>query len=212
MTVPENPRIYHIVHVDRLPSIVSDGGLWSDEEVRRRGSPGTAIGMGQVKDRRLRREIASHPGLRVGSCVPFNFCPRSVMLYVIHRANHQHLAYRDGQAPVVHLEADLRDTVAWAERHGFRWAFTLSNAGAGYSEDRRRLDRLHEVDWEAVESDSWQPQKEAKQAEFLVESRFSWRLVERIGVLSEQIAQPVFAALGGADHKPVVEIRRDWYY
>lgn len=28
MTVPAQPKIYHIVHVDRLPSIVADGCLW----------------------------------------------------------------------------------------------------------------------------------------------------------------------------------------
>jgi hypothetical protein len=30
MPVPAQPKIYHIVHVDRLPSIVADGFLWSD--------------------------------------------------------------------------------------------------------------------------------------------------------------------------------------
>ncbi len=30
MTVPAQPKLYHIVHVDRLRSIVADGHLWSD--------------------------------------------------------------------------------------------------------------------------------------------------------------------------------------
>jgi hypothetical protein len=36
MPAPRHPKVYHIVHVDRLPSIVSDGCLWCDAEVVRR--------------------------------------------------------------------------------------------------------------------------------------------------------------------------------
>ena len=30
MPQPTHPKIYHIVHVDRLASIMADGALWSD--------------------------------------------------------------------------------------------------------------------------------------------------------------------------------------
>ena len=30
---PAEPKLYHIVHVDRLASIISDGCLWCDAEV-----------------------------------------------------------------------------------------------------------------------------------------------------------------------------------
>ncbi|MEO0854872.1 MAG: DarT ssDNA thymidine ADP-ribosyltransferase family protein [Cyanobacteria bacterium J06648_11] len=33
MTVPAQPKIYHIVHVDRLPSIIADEHLWCDSTV-----------------------------------------------------------------------------------------------------------------------------------------------------------------------------------
>lgn len=36
MRAPAEPKIYHIVPVDRLPSIIADGCLWCDAEVRRR--------------------------------------------------------------------------------------------------------------------------------------------------------------------------------
>lgn len=36
MTAPAQPKIYHIVHVDRLPSIISDEYLWCDAEIVRR--------------------------------------------------------------------------------------------------------------------------------------------------------------------------------
>ena len=167
MPAPAKPKIYHIVHVDRLPSIVAAGGLLCDAEIARSEPPGTTIGMTDIKSRRLRElRLQSHPDLHVGACVPFYFCPRSVMLYVISRANHSQLSYRGGQGPIVHLEADLRVTVAWAEEHDLRWAFTLSNAGARYFEDRSDLAQLDELDWDAVRARDWRHCKEGKQAEF----------------------------------------------
>ena len=50
---PAQPKIDHIVHVDRLASIVSDGQLWSDSVVMRRSGGGTTIGMSGIKKRRL---------------------------------------------------------------------------------------------------------------------------------------------------------------
>jgi hypothetical protein len=213
MPVPAQPKIYHIVHVDNLASIVADGGLWSDAVmVQRRG--GTIIGMGGIKRRRLGLPVSCHTGLNVGDCVPFYFCSRSIMLYVIHCANHPELAYRGGQQPIVHLEADLRQVVQWAEANGRCWAFSLSNAGAVYTQFRAGLDQLGEINWDAVAATDFRPAdiKEAKQAEFLVQQSFPWHLVERVGVHSQGIVQQVSDAMRGAAHRPTIEIKRDWYY
>lgn len=34
MAVPAQPKIYHILHVDRLASVLADGKLWSDAMVQ----------------------------------------------------------------------------------------------------------------------------------------------------------------------------------
>ena len=141
MLVPMQPKVYHIVHVDKLASIVADGWLWCDAETTRQNSPGTSIGMPHIKQRRLGLALKSHPDLHVGQCVPFYFCPRSVMLHRISVRNSD-LTYRGGQAPIVHLEADLRQTVAWAGANRRRWAFTTSNAGSFYFEGLRRSERF----------------------------------------------------------------------
>lgn len=213
MPVPSEPKIYHIVNVDRLASIIEDGWLWCDAEVARRSAGGTTIGMSRIKQRRLNElRLSSHPDLFVGDCVPFYFCPRSIMLYLIHRANDPDLVYRGGQAPIVHLEADLRQTVAWAEQHAQRWVFTLSNAGSYYFEDRCDLAQLGEIDWDAVQARDWRKCKEGKQAEFLVERQFPWALISRIGVDSEQVYYQASAALQATECRPRVEIQRGWYY
>ena len=118
--VPVRPKIAHIVHLDRLPSIINDGCLWCDEKAVERSTRGTTIGIGEIKRRRLSKRLSSHSDLCVGSCVPFYFSPRSVMLYVISRSNHRDLSYRGGQVPIVHLVADMRRTVQWAEKEGLR--------------------------------------------------------------------------------------------
>jgi hypothetical protein len=216
---PSRPKIYHIVHVDRLGSIIQDGKLWSDAVLVGKNRPGTTIGMTSIKARRLRElRLTSHPDLFVGECVPFYFCPRSVMLYLISCANHPELAYHGGQEPIVHLECDLFETIAWCESKDRRWAFTLSNAGAYYFEDRSDVADLDQIHWGAVQARQWsgagipKEVKEGKQAEFLVERSFPWYLVERIGVHSKGIAHRVAVGLQRAAHKPPIEILRDWYY
>ena len=212
MLVPANPKIYHIVHVDRLPSIIADGYLWSDRDVRERGVGGTEIGLSNIKERRLGNEIESHPGLHVGDCVPFYFCPRSVMLYVIQMSNNPQLEYRGGQEPIIHLEADLLETVARTDANQRRWAFTSSNAGAYYFDDYSALNDLNSLDWGAIQATDWRDCQETKQAEFLVEGSFPWELVSRIGVSSRRIGDRVLSTIQSHSHRPSVVIKPGWYY
>jgi len=58
---PDRPKIYHIVHVDRLASIVADGALWADAALQRRTRPGTIIGMSAIKV-----TIRGRPPVRMG--------------------------------------------------------------------------------------------------------------------------------------------------
>ena len=211
MPLSKHPKIYHIVHVNRLPSIIAQGFLWCDAEVAQRDLAGTTIGMKDIKRRRSGNKLKSHPGLRVGDCVPFYFCPRSVMLYLIHK-KHEDLAYKGGQEPIVHLEADLYDAVAWADENNRRWAFTSSNAGSWEFEDFCDLAQLGRIDWKAVQTRYWSECKESKQAEFLVEGFFPWNLVRQVGVISRDFQKRVVEVLRAASYKPSVEIKTSWYY
>ena len=213
MRAPANPKIYHIVHVDRLPSIVAEGRLWSDAEIGNRSLGGTTIGMSAIKQRRLNElYLEKYSDLHVGECVPFYFCPRSIMLYLIHTGNQDGLSYRGGQGDIVHLEADLRQSVAWAETQRKRWAFTLSNAGACYFESRYDLAHLSDIDWAAVNATNWSQCKEGKQAEFLVEQQFPWELVSRIGVHSQAVRSQVLELLSATRPNLIVELKPEWYY
>ena len=214
-TPPRRPKVYHITHVDNLPEIVKEGRLVCDREMIRRGGPARTIGMSAIKRRRVEQLIVDcHPQTKVGDYVPFYFCPRSVMLYVIHMANHPELAYRGGQGPIIHLEADLHMVIEWAVGDGLPWAFSLSNAGARYTEFRNQTNDLDELDWMAIGArDFRDPEvKEAKQAEFLVYEALPFELFQRIGVRSRNVAGRVTSTVAGLVHRPTVEVQAGWYY
>jgi ssDNA thymidine ADP-ribosyltransferase, DarT len=136
------------------------------------------------------------------------------MLYLLHMGNHQDITYKGGQGPIVHLEADLETVVEWAKRNGRKWAFSLSNAGARYTQFRNDLADLGELDWPAIMNNDFRSPdvKEGKQAEFLLHDSFPWELVERIGVYSNATAQQAAGAMSPNRNLPVIEIKKEWYF
>ncbi len=212
--IPDTPYIYHITHVNNLSSIIEKGGLWSDASMVKQCKPKSSIGMGEIKERRFELPVKCYPDDFVADYVPFYFCPRSIMLYVIYSANHPELTYRDGQEPIIHLEAELYRVIDWAKAKGQRWAFTLSNAGAYLTEFRNRLEDLNELDWDVIAAEDFRDRQvsEGKQAEFLVYGFFPWHLIQRIGVYSSSIRDQVFQELARTLHSPTVEILRHWYF
>lgn len=214
MPPPAHPKIYHIVHVDRLSSIAIDGHLWCDSKMVQRTGGGTVIGMGTIKQRRLSLPVKCWPDEVVGDYVPFYLCSRSVMLYVIHCANNPELTYRGGQGPIVHLEADLNRVIKAADAKGRRWAFSLSNAGSKYAEFQTGDDALDALDWQAIQATDFRDPdvRGRKQSEFLVQHSFPWRLFDKIGVRTPDIAQRVANALVDVGHRPAVQITPHWYF
>jgi hypothetical protein len=95
-----------------------------------------------------------------------------------------------------------------------RWAFSLSNAGAYYTEFRKNLIQLGEIDWNAIAARDWSSAavKEGKQAEFLVEREVPWTLVSQVGVMSAAVKARAEAAIAPSVHQPPVNLRHDWYY
>ena len=89
---PAQLKIYHITHLRNLTQIVATGGLWSDAGRIERGLDCKIVGMSEIKRRRLEElEVGCHPATKVGQYVPFYFCPRSIMLYILHQGNHPDL-------------------------------------------------------------------------------------------------------------------------
>ena len=68
---PASPKIYHITHVNNLPSIIAARELISDAAIILQGGPPAAIGMSKIKQRRLGLSVNCHQGDFVGDYVPF---------------------------------------------------------------------------------------------------------------------------------------------
>jgi len=202
--IPSNPLIYHITHVENLASIIAHGCLWSDSERIAKNLLTTNIGYSHIKERRLKRTVKM--GGNLGDYVPFNFCPRSVMLFVVSKGHSDYVGGEDG---IVHLVSSVNTATAL----GKRWAFTDRHADLCYALYFTSRDELHEVDWNVMPSRQWGGNDEVKarrQAEFLVYGSFPWSAVERIGVKSNAVATKVRNIVNG-DTPPVI-VESSWYY
>ena len=215
-TPPAQPKIYHVTHVGNLASIVAAGCIEADGRRAGQGGDQTSIGMTEIKRRRLVEiAVSCDPDTMVGEYVPFYFCPRSIMLYILHMGNHPDLThYRDGQGPVLHLQVDMEAAINWADQHGVPWAFSDRNAGSYYADFYNNCDELDKIDWKAVTSTDFRDPvvKEGKQAEFLIHDTCPWHLVEKIGVFNDKIRNKVNSILRNVRHKPVVAIEGIWYF
>lgn len=198
--------ISHITHIDNLASILQQGCLWSDAKRIELGLVNQNIGYNHIKQRRLVRSVSVAAGGTIGQYVPFNFCPRSVMLFVIHRG---HPEYQGGQERVLHLISDV-ETVRLSNEDCF---FTDIHADLDYAEQIDDFDRLSELDLQRIIKERyWQDFKEEKQAEFLAFGSVQWQTIKRIGVKTQAMAEEVQQILHGQEHQPEVIVNPDWYY
>jgi hypothetical protein len=212
---PSKPKIYHITHLDNLPNIAAKMGLVSDSNCMANGLIYSSVGMNLIKKRRLEEiKVSCHLGTTVGQYVPFYFCPRSIMLYILHMGNHPDVSYRGGQKLIVHLQADFNAVINWANLNKVRWAFSNGNAGARLTTFYNHPSNLNEINWDAVGSTDFRDAqiKEGKQAEFLMFDLFPWTLIEKIGIINSAIASKVKTNLAAADHQPVIAVEPSWYF
>lgn len=203
--VPDHPKIYHITHATNLPGVISEGGLWSDLRCADKSVTATNIGHRHIKERRKHRNVPPHPGTVVGEYVPFNFCPRSVMLFAVSKGIDD---YRGGQTNVVHLVSTVDQAVSQSRR----WAFTDRHADLDYTLYYSSLDDLSEVPWGVMDKGYWKDDKEERQAEFLVHEFFPWTEINEIGVLNAVVESKVRKMLENSEHQPLVSVEPKWYY
>lgn len=201
--------VYHITHIDNLPSIIADGFLWCDHEQRKRGSNHQNIAYPHIKERRLKHPVKVAGGGTLGDYVPFYFGPRSIMLFVIFNG---HDKYKGGQEPIVHLVS----SVATIAKQNNVLLYTDRHADLGYAQQFDDLTILQsKVDLGIMQDKYWassQDSKEKRQAEFLVHNSCPWSVIEEIGVHNSNTASKVREILLKATHQPRICVRKTWYY
>jgi hypothetical protein len=203
--------VWHITHLDNLASIIATGALRCERRVRQQARQPRSIAYGHIKQRREQTGVGMPPYGTLSDYVPFYFCPRSPMLYAIHRG---FVPASGGQNAIVHLEFDAEAILA----AGVACVYTDGNAASqplAFHDPRQGFAALS---WDVIRSERWHDtaddndRKRRKQAEFLARDEVPWRLAVRLGVFDNGAVLAVQKALSGALHQPAVECRPDWYY
>jgi hypothetical protein len=201
--------LYHITHIDNLPGIIKDDRLRCDHDQREEGAKHQNIGYSHIKERRRKHPVKVSKRGTLGNYVPFYFCYRSVMLFVIHKGHYQ---YKGGQEPIVHLVT----TVAKVAEANPACFYTDRHADLAYAEQFDDLKLLPaKVDLSIMRKGFWaesQEIREKRQAEFLVYDACPWSAIVEIVVHNSDIALKMQSALEKAKHKPLIHVRKNWYY
>lgn len=204
-------EIYHITHIDNLPSILEVGGLLANSQLQ--PNQFTDIAHGGIQDRRARIQVPCAARGTLHDYVPFYFAPRSPMLYTISRGNVE--GYRDGQTSILHLVIDITPLVEL----DFAFTFTDGHAVMAYSDFYEDLNLLeHVIDWDLMNDPYWANTPEdnnrrcRRQAEFLVHKFCPWDFVTKIGVINSNMLNQVCDLLQQYNDSTPVNVYRYWYY
>ncbi|MYJ14840.1 MAG: DUF4433 domain-containing protein [Acidimicrobiia bacterium] len=212
MTKPRRVLLYHLTHVDNLPSIANDG-LRSDGDVEDNDLLEVDIGNQDVKARRRRMAVPVGPGGVVADYVPFYFAPRSPMLFAIHRGGVA--TFSGGQRGLVYLVARVGAIVD----RGLGFALTDRNAASALARFSDRIDDLEEfVDWPLMAAKMWNDTLEdpdrmsRRMAEFLVHERVPWDTFIALVARTDEEAENAAARLGNLRGEIQIVVRPRWYY
>lgn len=199
-------KLFHITDISNLAAILSAGGLLSDVALAK--SAHSVIGYEHIKQRRMTQYRVQCCSSRfVGEFVPFYYCPRSPMLYLINQGKTgKPLGYQNN---VVHLQTSIGRVMNACSS----WAISDGNAGAGYTSFYNELSALDQLDWEVISSNNWSgDRRNKKQAEFLAADFLPWEAIESVGCFNSQAVSRVAKSIANSAYKPQLLSKPDWYY
>ena len=208
--IPRPTPLYHITSVQNLPLILRVGGLLCSNLLDLPGSEYTNIAYSAIQERRARKAVPCGPGGTIYSYVPFFFGPRPLMLFTINKGNVPGAM----QADIIYLVT----TVETVSKSGRSFVFTDGHAVSAFTRFFDDLLHLDKVPWEVMFQPTWSntmdnpDRMRRRQSEFLVHWLAPWRLILEIGVIDSRMRTRVLQLLDNAEPKPVVRVRRGWYY
>lgn len=210
----EKINVYHMVHLDRLETILRSGALFSDLALKDMGiEVGTSIAYENIRSRRREKEVFAIPDLVIGGCVPFYFGTHSPMLYRAMMGKTDGYGYEGGQDPVLYLVFRMIDLIREAEASNLRWFFTDGNAAAALTNQYFDLAELSRLNWDILRSSQWAGHRDEKQAEFLIENRVPLGpSFLGIGVRTEEMRIKVLSVLRNVGITIPVVVKNDWYF
>ncbi|MCB9495966.1 MAG: DUF4433 domain-containing protein [Fibrobacteria bacterium] len=199
---PCDPLLYHITHLDNLPAIVRQGGLWAKGHLPE-GLQQTDLADPNIQDRRHALPVPGANGRCLHDYVPFYFCPKSPMLY----------RRRDHQRRIVYLVT--RPSLCVAQ--GLDWVFTDSHAVTMLARFTRNRSDLERLDWDAIHSDSWggeenQEIRRCKQAEWLVYRFVPLGVIAGLAAMTPEATDHASNCLQVEGVQVACKTMRSWYF
>lgn len=211
---PIPTKLYRLVHVDNLATLLGRGGLHAPNHTPADGLPYRTIHDAAVQAGRHIQPVPCGPRGNIHDYVPFYFGPLSVMLLKLRSGGVA--GYTEGQTPLVYLVTTAQDIQAAARP----FVFSNGHGLARFTNWFDDLARLSEVDWGIVGAQYWadtnedNDRKRRKQAEFLVWQMLDWSLVREIAVINQAMkdrVEAILATFPTAMQRPVT-IKSNWYY
>lgn len=211
---PIPTRLYRLVHIETLPTLLARGRLHAPNRTPADGLSYKTIHNLRVQANRHGCALPCGPGGTLHDYVPFYFGPHSPMLLNLHTG--RVAGYSGGQDPLIYLAT----TVQAVQAAGYQFVFSDGHGLANFTRWFDNLADLGQVDWEVVKAKFWADRPEdndrqrRKQAEFLVWEGLDWSLIQGIGVRISTVKEQVEGILDGypALHRPRVVVKPGLYY
>ena len=204
-------RIFRLTHYKNLPFILTNGIHCANSKIK--DPDFIPIGAQRLIESRALTPIKLIPNRVLNDYVPFYFCPKSPMLYVLSKG---------GVAGVECTQEDLVYLASSVERiaeYPLDFVFTDRHAVLAYAKFYQQAEDLFQLNWDAIRSDQWGDRydstravRELKQAEFLVYQHVPMDCIEGTICQTEKTSTFVAAYLAASKCKIPCVIKPDYFF
>lgn len=200
--------LYRITHIENLAGLLARGCDCSPNLAKVENITKRAISHKDIMDKREQAAVRVPPGGVVADYVPFYFGPKSPMLYAIKQGKVE--GYQ-GQKEIIYLVTTAEAVAA----QNLPFMFTDGHGIISYVNHYNQLADLPKLFWNVINAHYWNDFVDGKcrrQAEFMVKDKFPLNLVQEIGVMDEAMRQQVKKLVDAAAFRPLINVRREWYF
>ena len=208
---PQRARIFRVVHISNLPSILDHGGLQCQNSADR--DPAYVnIGNSSLIDKRMRRYVPIPPGGPLSDYIPFYFTPFSIMMYNI-KTGYGGITRRDNTDIVMFVSSIHR-----LDELGVPFVFTNQHAYAVDTEFYNDLQHLGEIDWQLLQrrdfkTDDNDPGKQLRyQAEALIHKYMPLKAILGIVCVNDVVRGSLESLLDQRSIELAVRSMPTWYF
>ncbi len=208
---PQRARIFRVVHISNLPSILDHGGLQCQNSADR-DSAYVNIGNSSLIDKRMRRYVPIPPGGPLSDYIPFYFTPFSIMMYNI-KTGYGGITRRDNTDIVMFVSSIHR-----LDELGVPFVFTNQHAYAVDTEFYNDLQHLGEIDWQLLQrrdfkTDDNDPGKQLRyQAEALIHKYMPLKAILGIVCVNDVVRGSLESLLDQRSIELAVRSMPTWYF